>query len=204
MGNVSPPPGSPREHNCSSEGCRRIDYPIHSHIGNIGIGTWNVEGLTDIKVEQIIDYMTQNSIGVLCMQETRRLKSDVFMTSRGYKVILSGSSTSEREWAGVGFILSPKVCKSIAGFCQYNNRLASVKLKTGGGVFAVLSAYAPHNMKEISEKIVFYDGLNILLKRTSTNGPRLIYGDFNARLGHKRQGEDSILGEHGFGRESTA
>jgi len=69
-------------------------------------------------------------------------------------------------------------------------------------VFAVLRAYAPHNLKELSEKLVVYDGLNKLLKNTSTNGPRLIYGDFNARLGHKRLGEDGVLGEYGFGREA--
>ena len=118
--------------------------------------------------------MIEFSIGVMCLQETRKSKSDVFVEERGFKIILSGCSVAEREWAGVGFIVSPKVRKSIKGFCQFSNRLASLKLKTSGGVFAVLCAYAPHNLKELSEKLVFYDGLNKLLKNTSTNGPRLI------------------------------
>ena len=78
----------------------------------------------------------------------------------------------------------------------------SLKLKVHGGVFAVLCAYAPHNLKDITEKYVFYDGLNKLLAQTSTNGPRIIYGDFNARLGARRHGEEHVLGEYGFGREA--
>ena len=61
--------------------------------------------------------------------------------------------------AGVGFIISPKVRKSVIGFCQFNNRMANLKLKVVGGCFAVLSVYAPRNMKDISEKPVFYDDL---------------------------------------------
>jgi len=117
-------------------------------------------------------------------------------------VILSGSSTLGREWAGVGFIVAPKVNKSVVGYCQYNNRMASLKVKTTGGVFAVLSVYAPHNLKDVSEKYAFYDDLGKLLKATSTNGPRLIYGDFNARLGPRRVGEQNVLGEFSFGREA--
>ena len=99
--------------------------------------------------------MRHYSIGIMCIQEVRRLKSDVFVTERGYQVILSGSSTLQREWAGVGFIVAPSVRKSVAGFCQYNSRMASLKVKTVRGVFAVLSVYAPHNLKDISDKFAF-------------------------------------------------
>ena len=43
----------------------------------------------------------------------------------------------------------------MAGFCQFSSRAASLKVKIVGWTFAVLSAYAPHNMKDISEKIGF-------------------------------------------------
>ena len=102
----------------------------------------------------------------------------------------------------MGFIVSPKVRKSIAGYCQYNNRMASLKLKTVGGVFAILSVHAPHNLKDVSEKHEFDDHLGKLLKKTSTNGPRFIYGDLNARIGLQRVGEADVVGDSGFGREA--
>ena len=107
--NVSPPLGEHRW----SEGCSDIDSQHHSQIGSISIGTWNVEGITDIKIEQVIDYMEQYSIAVVCIQETRKLKSDVFFTDRGFQVVYSGGSISTKEWAGVGFIISPKLQKSV-------------------------------------------------------------------------------------------
>ena len=30
----------------------------------------------------------------------------------------------------------------------------------------------------------------------------MVFGDFNARLGHKRPGEDAVMGECGFGHEA--
>ena len=48
--------------------------------------------------------------------------------------------------------------------------------------WSALTVYAPHNLKESGEKVAFYDDLGKLLGKTSTNGPKLIFGDFNARL----------------------
>ena len=82
--------------------------------------------------------------------------------------------------------------------------MASLKVKIPGGVIAFLSVYAPHNLKDPPEKFAFYEDLQILLRKTSTNGPRLIYGDLNARLGLQRCGEQDIIGNFGFGREAQA
>ena len=82
--------------------------------------------------------------------------------------------------------------------------MASLTVKIPGGVIAFLSVYAPHNLKDPSEKYAFYEDLQILLRKTSTNGPRLIYGDLNARLGLQRCGEQDIIGNFGFGREAQA
>ena len=79
------------------------------------IGSWNVEGLTDIKLEEISIYMHNNSVDILAIQETRKLKSDSYVTEDGYLVYLSGSGTDDKEWAGVGLIISPEMRKYIIG-----------------------------------------------------------------------------------------
>ena len=43
----------------------------------------------------------------------------------------------EEKWAGVGFVVSPKLRPKISGFCQLSNRTASVKIRTKGGVMAL-------------------------------------------------------------------
>ena len=72
--------------------------------GDIYVASWNVEGLTDIRIFEICTYMRANRIDVVCMQETRKSDSDSYKTELGFQVILSGGPVGEKEWAGVGFI----------------------------------------------------------------------------------------------------
>jgi exonuclease III len=173
-------------------------------LGNsIKICTWNVEGLTELKVHQICRYMAKHSIGICCMQETHKSMSRHFFAEGGFKVILSGRAGNDRECAGVGFIVSPQLTTSIVGFCQLSNRVASLKVRIVGGTAAVFSAYAPHNLKSLGQRIEFYERLSDAFLQTRVNGPKLILGDFNARIGDRRPGEDSALGEVRLCREAV-
>ena len=35
------------------------------------------------------------------------------------------------------------------------------------------------------------------------NGPKYVFGDFNARIGHTKPVEDQVFGQFGFGREAV-
>ena len=80
--------------------------------------------------------------------------------------------------------------------------MAALKLRVAGGCTSLFSVYAPHNLKPTPEKLAFYDGLEKALQETRGNGPAYMAGDFNARIGQRRPGEEEVLGEHGFGREA--
>ena len=54
------------------------------------VGSWNVEGFTDTKLEELQNHMFHNHIGVLCLQETHRTVSEHYITDSGFLVILSG------------------------------------------------------------------------------------------------------------------
>ena len=140
--------------------------------------TWNVEGLTEVKLLQVCSYMEKNGIDVCCIQETRKSKSEYYFTEDGFYVILSGGCSSEQEFAGVGFIVSPRAAPKVSGFCQLNRRIASLKLKVLGGKVAFFCTYAPHNLKPVAERMEFYEQLSDLYSRTSVNGGKYILGDF--------------------------
>ena len=167
------------------------------------MSTWHVEGLTDLKLHQICAYMQMNNIGICCMQETGRKMSDHYVTEDDSKVILSGSSGSAPEWAGVGFIVSPKLSCYIEGFCQVNSRIANIKLKVDGGTIVIFCVYAQHNLKDLGDRFEFYEQLSRIYLKTSSNGPKLVFGDFNARIGNRRPGEELVLGEFCFGKEAV-
>ena len=66
-----------------------------------------MEGLTDIKVAEVKNFMVRNTISIVCMQETHILQSPYYTTENGFIVICSGSASGLRENAGVGFIVAP-------------------------------------------------------------------------------------------------
>jgi hypothetical protein len=118
-------------------------------------------------------------------------------------IIWSVSDDASRSWAGVGFIVAPSCKCLVRGFLQFSDRLASIKLKVSGGKIAFVTGYAPHNLRPFDEKHVFYIQLGQVLDQTSVNGSKYLMGDFNARVGHCRAGEELEFGPCGFGREAT-
>ena len=197
MESVSPRAPSVGHHFCDGSG------DIGSDTNNIKALTWNVEGLTDVKLIQICTYMDRHQIDVCCIQETRKSKSEYYFTDEGYMVILSGGNCSEREWAGVGCIIAPRLRCHVDGFCQLDERIMSVKVKVIGGILAFVCVYAPHNLKDLGDRLGFYEALERHFGKISCNGPRIILGDLNARLGARQVGEDEVLGEFSFGREAV-
>ena len=183
-----------REAYICGKGRRPVSY--------VKVCTWNVEGLTDIKIYEICSYMRAMGIDIMCLQETRHLKSNSYCTDTGYQVLLSGSSDASREWAGVGFIIAPRVKGSVVNSCPFSNRMASLTFKTSGVKHALICAYAPHNGRPTEEKLRFYNELGDFYDRISVNGPKLIIGDMNTRFGARRPGEEAVMGEYTFGSEA--
>ena len=57
----------------------------------------NIEGLSELKENEIVEYMSGFEIDVCCLQETRKSKSDVY-TSNGAWFILSDGAHGSPEW----------------------------------------------------------------------------------------------------------
>ena len=147
------------------------------------VGSSNITGLTEEKLHCLCIHTIVYGISILCLQETGVPKADYY-SENGYRVILSGSEDVQRSWAGVGFIIAPGFAHLVAGFLQYSERLASVKINVRGGKIVIVSAYAPHNLKSHDERHNFYVDLGCLLDATSVKkGAKNCIGDFNARLG---------------------
>ena len=167
------------------------------------IASWNVQGLSEVKIQQLIRIMQARGIGLLCMQEVRRPDSDYFVED-GFLIIQSGSSGGEREWAGVGFIVAPWLRRSVTGFLQKSNRLCSIKLKTTSGKLSVICAYAPHNARPHDERQQFFSDLSMLYGQKNGCQVKIIFGDLNSRIGTQLPGEEEEVGPHSFGRAATS
>ena len=137
------------------------------------ISSWNVEGLTAVKIEEVCTYMLNNSVDIMCLQETRRGNSDTFCTDRGFQVFESGRGDGLRETAGVAFVISPRMRAHILSFTPHSSRVAALKIRVRGGCMGVVCVYAPHNLKPLPDRLSFYDDLERSLRSLSVNGAKL-------------------------------
>jgi hypothetical protein len=168
---------------------------------------WNVEGLgkgQSSKLLQIQQHMHHFGIAVLCIQETHLAGTTHFL-SNDYLVVLSGGTEvkGKREYAGVGFIISPWARRAVIGFTLHSNRLASLQLRVAGGVMTFLSVYAPHGGYAYTTRRNFYDNFISFFRSQRTYGPTLSLGDYNARLHKALPGEEDVIGQGAFGNASA-
>ena len=66
------------------------------------------------------------------------------------------------------------------------------KIKAKFGRLAVFSCYAPHNGHDLISRRHFFHHLHDCVDSVSVNGPKFIYGDFNARLHFRSANEHDI------------
>ena len=164
--------------------------------GELVIASWNVEGLSDIKLWELTSMMKRRSISVLCIQETHISNSPYYTTDDNFLVILSGGADGEREFAGVGFIIAPWAVQSVVGFLQYTNRVACLKFRVPGGKVGIISAYAPHDGHSFDKRQSFFEDLGSTYQRTSVNLGKFIFGDLNSSLFAQLPGEEPFIGDH--------
>ena len=162
------------------------------------IASWNVQGLSEVKVWEIIHIMKRRRIDILCMQETHISQSPYYNVG-GFQVILAGSSTSSKEFAGAGFVVAPWAMASVVGFLQFSNRLSCMKIRVSRGQIAIINGYAPHSGYPFAVRQCFFEKLGDMIRKTSLNGLKLVFGDLNARIQRRMPGEDAFVGEYVFG-----
>lgn len=160
----------------------------------LSVASWNIEGFTEEKLVTIQHYMEEQNIHIVSLQETHRSGSEFYVTISGYLVIFSGNDGGSKENAGVGFIVSPRVRRSVVAFNQATSRWANLKMRVPGGKVCIVSAYSPHSGYSYNERQHFYTELGNFVDKLSSNGPKLVYGDFNAKLFRQLPTETDVIG----------
>ena len=82
-------------------------------------------------------------------------------------------------------------------------RILAIRYVDGVVDMLFVLVLAPGEDASEEEKNRFYAALNRLLRKVKARTLLVLFGDFNARLGQRRQGEEQVLGEHCFGREAV-
>ena len=147
--------------------------------------------------------MFRREIDVLCITETHIQECQPYFSNDGYLFILSGNTCDAPLHIGVGFIISPALAHCIISSTLFSNRIACIKLKAKFGIFALCSCYVPHNGHDLEMRRNFFNSLQDCIRKISVNGPKLIYGDFNARLHFRNANEHDVFGPYCCGDTSA-
>ena len=101
----------------------RIKYQLQ-YKQHICIGSLNCHGLIEkTKREHITYVMHKHNVDILCLQETH-INTNSQETHKGYHFYFSSAvAEGEREFAGVGIVISDRVRYSLKDFTPVDSRL---------------------------------------------------------------------------------
>ena len=169
------------------------------------IATSNVQGLKITDRENLQQVMLSNHLDILCIQETHINHSSIEVHNGFCFIFSSGqcdplAANAPREFAGVGFIVSPHMTTYLLHIETSHSRIARITLKNHGNPIHILSVYAPHAGRPQAEKHSFYHDLTECLTNIADSEIKLIFGDFNARIHHVFEEDRPNIGSHILGR----
>ncbi len=145
------------------------------------IATWNVNSLK-VRLPQVLDYMAQHPVDVLCLQETK-MTDDVFPIQAFIDAGLHVSFTGQKTYNGVAIIsrtAQTDIQKNIPNFEDPQQRLIAATIS---GV-RIICAYIVNGQALESEKFVYkmnwLSALHEYLTNEIKNHEKLaLLGDFN-------------------------
>ena len=155
------------------------------------IATWNVNSVRT-RLEQVINWLSENPVDVLCLQETKVIDQDfprLDFEKLGYYLYISG----QKSFIGVALISRQSLTDVSTGFTAILPGLDSewdTQKRVITGVFSgirIVNLYVPNGSSIGSEKYEYKLGWLKLLKEylqvlLLTNSPISICGDFNIAL----------------------
>ena len=98
-----------------------------------------------------------------------------------YHIYNSGRSDGiHRE--GVALVLKKTIVPSVMFGSPINQRILVARLKFKYTCMSIVVAYAPHNFREVEEKVQFYHTLDEVVNKLPVHDVQIIIGDFNAQV----------------------
>ena len=148
------------------------------------ITTINVAGLnSNIKQEQVLNFMKINKINIICVTETKLRNSSVehlYRNEKDYKSWWSCDDTNSFS-TGVGIIMDNNYAKYVQKREIFKGRLLHLTMYMKGNIrlsIILVYNYANNTMK--TEILELYDELNRIVKEAQKAHSRIIVlGDFN-------------------------
>jgi len=115
-----------------------------------------------------------------------------------YRFYYAGPA-NKKDVSGTGFLVNKRLQPNVSDFKKINDRISELTIQVGRQKISLVAIYAPASTtKEDDDPYeTFLEKLDELKRRPNT----IILGDFNAKVGRAREGEDS-MGHFGHGERN--
>lgn len=133
------------------------------------------------KMQEIANEMAKFDINIIAVQEIR-WRGDGENRKKDFSLYYSGNQQKSGQ-AGTGFFVNKKIISRVIGFEPVTDRLCKLRLRGRFRNITLVTAYAPIENAEETQKETFYDELSTLLDRIPTYDLTIVLGDFNAKIG---------------------
>jgi exodeoxyribonuclease-3 len=145
------------------------------------LATWNVNSLK-VRLPQVLDWLAENSVDVLCLQETKQQDADFpqgALLEAGYYSAFAGQKT----YNGVAILSRTPAIEVQIGIPDYDDEQKRVIAATFGDI-RVVDVYIPNGQSLDSDKYQYKLGwlkaLHDWLKQELLRYPELVLlGDYN-------------------------
>ena len=169
--------------------------------GVLHIATYNVRSLLgEDRLVELEEELKQVKWSIVGLAETRRHGECITNLVSGNVLYTIGQDNKSQ--AGVGFLVHKDIAKNVMEFKGASERTAMliVKLNSKYSV-KIIQVYAPTSA--YSDEVVegMYEEINELMDQVTTQYT-IVMGDFNAKIGMRKQGENSIMGPYGIGERN--
>ncbi|XP_047120403.1 craniofacial development protein 2-like [Schistocerca piceifrons] len=137
-------------------------------------------------------------VDVAALQETR-LSGEGSLREDNSTFFWKGREIGERREHGVGFAVRNSFLSCCEQTKSMSERLTTLRLKTTSGPVTLISAYAPTMKAPPEVKDMFYEDLRKCQENVRGSDKLMLLGDFNARVGNKRNNWTHCIGPYGIG-----
>ncbi|KAK3523553.1 hypothetical protein QTP70_002456 [Hemibagrus guttatus] len=159
---------------------------------NLAFGTWNVTSLRG-KEPELVREVEWYWLEIVGLASTHSLGSGTQLLERGW-TLFSGVPHDESRRAGVGLLIAPQLSRHVLEFSLVNERVVSLRLRTGDRCLTVVSAYGPNGSVEYP---TFLETLRGVLEGAPTGDSIVLLGDFNAHVGNDSDAWRGVIGRNG-------